>query len=191
MSRPREFDIDRALQLSMEVFWTKGFKSTSYEDLTSITGVKKQSLYGVFNDKRSLFLKALRLYREQSIGRLQEIENQETSPIEKLNAMRDLLLNGELESKGCLMVNSVLEFGTTDEQISSEAEMMQTGFKQIIERIIRSGQEQQLISNRFTSKELANYLNNSIVGLKVMEKSGSKREEIEAVLRTSFAMMLS
>ena len=191
MSRPREFDIDRALQLSMEVFWTKGFKSTSYEDLTSITGVKKQSLYGVFNDKRSLFLKALKLYREQSIGRLQEIENQETSPIEKLNAMRDLLLNGELESKGCLMVNSVLEFGTTDEQISSEAEMMQTGFKQIIERIIRSGQEQQLISNRFTSKELANYLNNSIVGLKVMEKSGSKREEIEAVLRTSFAMMLS
>ena len=73
MSRPREFDVDRALQQSMEVFWERGFKSTSYEDLTRTTQVKKQSLYCVFKDKRELFLKALALYRKRSIAMLEEV----------------------------------------------------------------------------------------------------------------------
>ncbi|AET58901.1 TetR/AcrR family transcriptional regulator [Paenibacillus terrae] len=190
MSRPREFDVDRALQQSMEVFWEQGFKSTSYEDLTRMTGVKKQSLYCVFNDKRSLFLKALALYREQSVGTLKEIEAQASSPLDKLDSLRHSLLGGKSGCQGCLMVNSSLEFGTDDEQVMRENELMFEEVQQILEKIIRSGQEQQLISNHFSSKELAAYLNNTILGVRIMEKSGSSHEQIEAVLRTSFAMML-
>ncbi|MFC0215939.1 TetR/AcrR family transcriptional regulator [Paenibacillus chartarius] len=191
MSRPREFDIDRALHQSMELFWTKGFKSTSFEDLTRTTQVKKQSLYCVFEDKRALFLKALALYRVQTIAVLEELSSQEVSPLIKLEAIRDVTLcrSNETHGRGCLMVNSSLEFGTGDEEVTREIEMMFTEVGQILEKVIRSGQEQQLITTRHTSQELAEYLRNALLGAKIMEKSGAPRERIDAVLRTTFALL--
>ncbi|MFB0841419.1 TetR/AcrR family transcriptional regulator [Paenibacillus oleatilyticus] len=191
MSRPREFDVDRALHQSMEVFWTKGFKSTSFEDLTRTTQVKKQSLYCVFEDKRALFLKALALYREQSISMLEELASREMSPLKKLEAIRDAKLcqGNETIRRGCLAVNTALEFGTDDKEVTREIEMMFAKVKQILEKIIRSGQEQQLITTRHTSQELAAYVNNALLGAKIMERSGASREQINAVLRTSFAML--
>jgi AcrR family transcriptional regulator len=192
MSRPREFDVDRALHQSMEVFWTKGFKSTSFEDLTQTTRVKKQSLYGVFDDKRSLFLKALALYRKQIIAVLEELVSQDDmSPIKKLEAIRDVTLCqcDETIRRGCLMVNSAMEFGTDDKEVKREVEMMFAEVEQILEKVIRNGQEQQLIKTRYTSKELAAYLNNALLGAKMMEKSGASRERIDMVLCTSFAMI--
>jgi TetR/AcrR family transcriptional repressor of nem operon len=190
MSRPREFDVDRVLHQSMEVFWTKGFKSTSFEDLTLTTGVKKQSLYCVFNDKRTLFIKALVHYREQSIAALEELEASDMSPLNKLESLCSSLLNDAAKYRGCLMVNSALEFGTEDELITCEVDQMFSKAEQVLEKIISSGQEQQLITTRFSSQELASYLNNAIFGTRIQEQSGASREQIEAVLRTSIAMIL-
>ncbi|WP_134685779.1 TetR/AcrR family transcriptional regulator [Brevibacillus migulae] len=191
MSRPREFDVDRALCQSMEMFWTKGFKSTSFEDLTRTTQVKKQSLYGVFKDKRELFLKALALYREQSVAMLEELASQEVSPLQKLKAICDAALypNEEAMRRGCFMVNTVLEFGADDQEINREAELMYSQVERILEKVIRSGQERQLITTRQSSKELAAFLNNALSGAKVMEKSGASREQIDEVLRTTFALI--
>ncbi|WP_341347715.1 TetR/AcrR family transcriptional regulator [Paenibacillus sp. FSL H3-0469] len=191
MSRPREFDVDRVLHQSMEVFWNQGFKATSYEDLTRITGVKKQSLYCVFKDKRSLFLKAMALYREQVVSKLKDIEALDSSPGDKLDALQHSLLDDETGCKGCLIVNASLEFGTDDEQVTREAKLMVEEMQLVLEKIISSGQKQQLISNRYTSIELASYLNNTILGVRVMQKSGLSREQIETVLRTSFGMIVS
>lgn len=193
MSRPREFDVDRALHQSMEVFWTKGFKSTSYEDLTRTTQVKKQSLYCVFKDKRDLFLKALALYREQSIVMLEELASREVSPLKKLEAICDATLyqNEETMRRGCLILNSALEFGYDDREVNREVTRMFDQVERILERIIRDGQEQGLITERQSCKELAVYLNNVLSGAKAMEKSGASREQIAAVLRTSLALMAS
>ncbi|CAG7614269.1 HTH-type transcriptional repressor ComR [Paenibacillus allorhizosphaerae] len=175
----------------MEVFWTKGYKSTSYEDLTRTTQVKKQSLYCAFEDKRALFLKALARYREQCIAGLEELISQDMHPLQKLEAIRGATLCqcNETMGRGCLMVNSSLEFGCNDEEVNREVKMMFVEVEQILEKVIRSGQAQQLITTRHTSKELAAYLNNALLGAKIMEKSGAPREQIDAVLRTSFALV--
>ncbi|MBB6730586.1 TetR/AcrR family transcriptional regulator [Cohnella zeiphila] len=193
MSRPREFDVDQALRQSMEVFWTKGFKSTSYEDLTRTTQVKKQSLYCVFKDKRDLFLKALALYREQSVAMLEELASREVSPLKKLEAVCDSTLyqNEETLRRGCLMVNSALEFGEDDREVNREVTLMFDQTERILEKIIREGQEQELVTNRRSGKELAAYLNNALSGAKLMEKSGASPEQIAAVLHTSVALMVS
>lgn len=193
MSRPREFDVDRALRQSMEVFWTKGYKSTSYDDLTRTTQVKKQSLYCVFKDKRDLFLKALALYREQSVAMLEELASREAPALERLEAICEVTLysNDDLMRRGCLMVNSALEFGTDDREVTREVEMMFAQVERILERVIRSGQEQRHITTRHTSAELAAYLNNALGGAKVLEKSGASRERIDAVLRTAFSLITS
>jgi len=191
MSRPREFDIDLALHQAMEVFWNKGFKSTSFEDLTRTTNVKKQSLYCAFKDKRAFFLKTLALYRELSITSLQECISQELSPLKQLESISDALLrpgNNDVQC-GCLMVNSMLEFGNEDEEVSNEIQLLLSHIEQFLERIIRSGQEQKLITTRFSSHDLAASLHNALLGARVLEKSGASKEQIQSILRTSFAMM--
>lgn len=191
MSRPREFDVDQALQQSMEVFWTKGFKSTSYDDLTRATNVKKQSFYCLFKDKKTLFLKALGLYREQNLARLKELASRNLSPLQKLDAISDAMLyrNNDSDCRGCLMVNSVLEFGAEDEEIAQEIKLMFDDVEQLLETVIRDGQENGYITDRLSSKELAAYLNNVWSGAKMMEKSGAADERIDVVLNAALALL--
>ncbi|WP_336743267.1 TetR/AcrR family transcriptional regulator [Paenibacillus sp. y28] len=183
--------MDRALQQSMEVFRTKGFKSTSYEDLTRATQVKKQSFYCLFKDKRALFIQVLRLYREQSIARLEKLASQDSCPLKKLKAITNASLrrDNETECGPCLMVNSIMEFGTEDKEIAREISLMLDELEQIIEKIVHSGQEQGLITTRLTSKEIAAYLNNVWSGAKVAEKSGASNERIDIALHAAFALL--
>ncbi len=87
------------------------------------------------------------------------------------------------------MVNSILEFGTEDQEVAKEIEVMLSNVEQILEKVIRTGQEQQVITNRRTSRELAAYLNNIFIGAKILEKSGASNEKIEMNLRTAFALL--
>ena len=68
MGRPREFDVDDALETAMELFWRKGYEGTSLTDLTEGMGITKPSLYGVFGNKEGLFLKALERYERTKMN---------------------------------------------------------------------------------------------------------------------------
>src|SRR5271170_1004733 len=57
--RPREFDIDEAVESAILVFRLRGYHGTSVQDLTEGTGLARGSLYKAFHDKRTLFLAAL------------------------------------------------------------------------------------------------------------------------------------
>ncbi len=62
MGRHREFDIDKALDAALSVFWQKGYEGTSLEDLSHVTGVARPGLYSAFGNKEALFRKALDRY---------------------------------------------------------------------------------------------------------------------------------
>lgn len=62
LGRPVGFDADEALLAAVNVFWAKGYDGASVKDLTEAMGINSPSLYGVFGDKRSLYLKAIERY---------------------------------------------------------------------------------------------------------------------------------
>jgi AcrR family transcriptional regulator len=62
--RPRSFDELEALGKATQVFWSKGYDGVTIDDLVAGMGVGRPSLYAVFGDKRTLFLRALRAYAE-------------------------------------------------------------------------------------------------------------------------------
>ncbi len=62
MARPRGFEPDDALAAIKDVFWRRGFDATSLHDIEQATGLKKQSLYRLYGDKRGMYLKALEHY---------------------------------------------------------------------------------------------------------------------------------
>jgi len=62
--RPRSFDEAEALQKATQVFWRKGYDGVTIDDLVAGMGVGRPSLYAVFGDKRTIFLRVLREYAE-------------------------------------------------------------------------------------------------------------------------------
>ena len=63
--RPRSFDERDALEKATQVFWTKGYDGVTIDDLVAGMGVGRPSLYAVFGDKRTLFLRVLKDYAEK------------------------------------------------------------------------------------------------------------------------------
>ena len=63
--RPRSFDERDALEKATQVFWSKGYDGVTIDDLVEGMGVGRPSLYAVFGDKRTIFLRILKAYAER------------------------------------------------------------------------------------------------------------------------------
>ncbi|RBH52962.1 MULTISPECIES: TetR/AcrR family transcriptional regulator [Pseudomonas] len=63
--RPRSFDEAGALEKATQVFRSKGYDGVTIDDLVAGMGVGRPSLYAIFGDKRTIFLRTLRAYAEK------------------------------------------------------------------------------------------------------------------------------
>ncbi|WP_189937155.1 TetR/AcrR family transcriptional regulator [Streptomyces sulfonofaciens] len=62
VGRPRQFDVDAALDAALEVFWRHGYEGTSLSELTDSMGINRPALYAAFHGKKELFFRALDRY---------------------------------------------------------------------------------------------------------------------------------
>jgi TetR/AcrR family transcriptional regulator, transcriptional repressor for nem operon len=117
MARPRTFDPDDVLLAARQIFWRKGYQSTSLDDITEATGLTKPSLYGAFGDKASLFLKVIDHYHDQLITRFERILSEAPNARAAVEAWFTNLLpvySGENGRNGCLSVNTMTDGGLDD-----------------------------------------------------------------------------
>ncbi len=120
MARPAEFDRADVLNKAMDVFWRTGYNATSVTDLVQATDLKPGSLYGAFNSKRGLFLEVIDNYANRSLARITQCMEESDSAINAIHIFFQRLAN-DIEcdkiGKGCLMVNTLLELATEDDEI--------------------------------------------------------------------------
>ncbi|MBF6124522.1 TetR/AcrR family transcriptional regulator [Nocardia brasiliensis] len=115
MGRPRRFDESGLLDAAIELFWSKGFDSTSVEDVSAVTGVGNGSIYAAFGNKKGLFLAAFARYCERRAQFVSETVRQ--APGSARSAVRALLRSviddcaAQPGRRGCLLINSIAELG--------------------------------------------------------------------------------
>ena len=120
--RPREFEREEALDKAMELFWSQGYEATGVAELCDHMGVGRQSLYNTFGDKESLFKEALRRYQIASLRPMVEILRGKGSGLENVYKILDIWqeTSAGVSQRGCLMANSIAEFGMREPRISAE-----------------------------------------------------------------------
>jgi TetR/AcrR family transcriptional regulator, transcriptional repressor for nem operon len=117
MARPRSFDPHDVLLAARQIFWRKGYQSTSLDDITEATGLTKPSLYAAFGDKASLFLTVLDHYHDQLIMRSERTLSEAPNARAAVEAWLTSLLpicSGEKGHNGCLSVNTLTDGGLND-----------------------------------------------------------------------------
>ena len=120
--RPRGYDEEQVLSKLVHLFWDKGYEATSLTDITTVTGLKKGSLYSLFGGKRDMYIKSLsryhRLYvdiacenlRDQSRGSaLSRLDEFLSAPIEAVVKNKD--------RTGCFLCNASAEIADKDADI--------------------------------------------------------------------------
>ncbi len=190
MARPREFDEDEALGQIMRVFWARGYEGSSFTDLTTAADVQKQSLYGVFGDKRSLFLKSLALYRTQVLSSARAVLTDGDSPLAGIARLLRFAAKTPAPKSGppgCLMANTALEIGLSDADVASELKQMFRATEALLIAAVKSGQERGEITTRFGSTAIGQSLANTINGLRILQNTGATPQHMKSVVDMALA----
>lgn len=191
MARPREFDRDAALDKALRVFWAKGFAATSTDDLREAMGIGRQSLYGAFGDKRTLYLEALDTYqRRTNSGHVRRL-TQPASPIEGIEALlAGLVADDDAErALGCMGVGSVGEFGVTDEALNTRRQKVGSLLHQRIRERVEEGQKLGELDQSLDVDQTATFIQMTMTGMQLAARAGSSLDGLKGMARFAVARL--
>lgn len=176
MARPREFDIDAALDRAMEVFWTKGYEGSSLQDLLGAMGIARGSLYKAFKDKRSIYLAALERYDDMIVQAAVDAltDSAVGDGAERirrfLEAACDAVALGN-DRRGCFLCNAAVDRAPADPAIEAKVVAMMKGLEHAIELAL---QESRQAKRWQTARRIrvARVIVNAYTGLRVLARAG-------------------
>jgi AcrR family transcriptional regulator len=183
MGRHREFDVEKALDAALCVFWRKGYEGASYADLTQATGVERPALYSAFGNKEALFRQALDRYYERYLDFLPEAL---LLPTARDVAAHILYSAAALHTRypshtGCLGINGVLAGSDEAEPVRQALiDARAAGEAQLRERFERARAEGDLPETA-RPDALAAFVMAVSHGMAVQAKAGFSRDMLEAV----------
>ena len=184
MGRPRSFDIDRALDRALAVFWRKGYEGASLSDLTKAVGVNRPSLYAAFGDKEALFRKVLDRYLKGPAAYTQEALREPTA-----RAVVERLLQGAADLNaaprnpgGCLMVQGALASGDASDSIRQELVACRAAGEAALRRRFQRAKSERDLPADTDPADLARYLATIIYGMAVQAAGGASRGELQHVV---------
>jgi TetR/AcrR family transcriptional regulator, transcriptional repressor for nem operon len=191
MSRQREFDEAKVLDLAVDCFWRTGYEATSVRDLASRMGITGTSLYNAFEDKRSLVRRALEHYLDESTRRRLAA----LGSLPPKAAIRQFLTTAierslaDDERRGCFLVNSALEVAPHDRElgvyIAERLGEIETFFAQLIRRAQAEGS----VPARRDADDIARLLLGITLGIRVLARARPERALLEGLVRPALALL--
>jgi AcrR family transcriptional regulator len=185
--RPREFDLDLALDRALELFWRNGYEGSSVNDIAEAMGVSKPSLYAAFGDKEALYLRALARYgdRQQSLhARVLDQEPDARRAIENLMlSVVDQIATPGMPS-GCMVVSGAWSCESPGVPASVKEALcnaLRAGARALEARLARAQRERQLPPD-VDVPALAVYFSTVLAGLSVQARGHQCSEVLRGVV---------
>src|SRR6201987_5005918 len=192
MARPREFDETAVLDAAIERFWQRGYEATAVRDLADEMNITGASLYNTFGDKRSLYVRALNRYLDQSFReRINRIEPS-LPPREAIIAFLQEIVKRSLTDKqrrGCMLVNSAVESAPHDAEFFDIVAVFLDEVERFFFRCVSNGQKDGTITKAHSAEDLSKSLLGILLGIRVLARVRPERKLLEGLLRPAFALL--
>ena len=191
--RPRTYLPEEALGKALDLFRKDGFAATSLDDLSVATGMNRPSLYGAFGDKRELYIKSYRRYREDSRAAMADIFKTASPIRERLQRMfsvaLEIYLSGEAGPRGCFTVMTAASDAIADPEIRGIVleglQELDKAFAACFRTAIANGE----LPATADPAALAGVASATIHSLAVRSRAGVPRADLEAIVRGAIDVM--
>ncbi|MFI9771926.1 TetR/AcrR family transcriptional regulator [Streptomyces sp. NPDC052415] len=186
MARPRQFDEQDALTAATELFWRRGYHATSVRDLGEELKLTPSSLYRTFTDKHTLFLRALDHYRAtESTQAQRRLDASDRAVREVLREWMLWLVTcpaADESGRGCFVVNTATELGTTDAQVQERTEAAFAVTRQVLHAVLAKGRERGELSTDLDIDAAVESLFTTVLGLRVRERAGHDLDRLTTAI---------
>ena len=175
----------------MNVFWRLGYEHTSLDALMREMGVAKQSLYDTFGDKRALYFKALRQYRDNDHARLRRLFASDQS-VKDGFAKILLGISGESREeheRGCLLLSANMGRDVKDKLIAEFLLDNQLKTEAIFTEAVQRAQASGEVSEKQDPVALGRFFVATIQGMRAMAKLHSNRKALEQVAKLALSTL--
>ncbi|MBR0838670.1 TetR/AcrR family transcriptional regulator [Bradyrhizobium liaoningense] len=172
--RPREFDMDTALDRAVRVFRERGYHATSIGDLTAAMRLATGSVYKAFRDKHAVFLAAFERY---TTLRQQQTSSAAARGANGRERLRNVLLSyvehsqGSEGRRGCLVVGSAVELSAVDPVVGARVNAQLKTNENFIAGLIREGLADGSIPRHVDVEDTARLMICITQGLRVVGKA--------------------
>ncbi len=184
MGRHREFDLDKALDAALTMFWQKGYEGTSFEDLTRVTGVARPGLYAAFGNKEALFRKALDRYDAKYMTFMSDAlgEPKVYDVIRRIleGSVKVQTLGGS--SRGCLGVNGAVACSDEAEPIRQELIARRNATEAALRARLKRARQEGDLPPSADCAMLAGYVMTVSQGMAVQAKAGASKATLAAIV---------
>ena len=192
MARTKDFDEDEVLQKAMNLFWHKGYNGTSMQELVDGLGISRSSMYDTFGDKHTLFMKALENYKKMATAEMKAIVDNAPTAKEAIRRMFEYTVAELLrddQHRGCFLVNAGVEMAPHDAEVSKMLCENDKQLEKYFNEAIKTGQSNGEISNEQSSHALAQFILNSIKGIRVTAKSGADKKVFRDIVEVTMRVL--
>ena len=172
--RPRQFDVDTALDQSLELFWRNGFAATTTRMLVAELELTPSSMYNAFGSKSDLMEAVLDKY----VARLEDgivarLDRPDAGTPELVQFLSDLVewISGD-NRQGCLLLNLLAESGTNDPKLVGRA----TAYRNRLRAVFTNA-----LSHHGAAAAVARAeaLLAGVLGLNIAARGGADRAELD------------
>jgi TetR/AcrR family transcriptional repressor of nem operon len=187
MARPREFDLDAALEQAMNLLWTKGYKATSLDELCAATGLSRSSFYAAFGSKRDLLLRTVERYVEQRSPSLIAILARPISVQDAFGALLDESIDQIVAGsgrRGCFLGNCAAELPRSDRSALAQVREGLGRTETIFREALIRGRARGELEPQADVNALARFLVAGIQGLRLVGKVNPDRAALKDVAST-------
>ncbi len=190
--RPREFDRNQALRQALELFWARGFETTSMSDLVAALGIASARIYAAFGSKEALFREAIELYEQDEGGFADRALAEEPSARAAIARLLDeavQLYTRPGQPLGCMVVSSAVNCSSDNDGVRQWlAEHRRARTASLVERLqaaVRSGE----LVGHSDATSLGHYYSTVLHGLSVQARDGASAEQLRKVVALAMGIL--
>jgi AcrR family transcriptional regulator len=179
MARPKQFDVDSAVEAAIAVFREHGFEGSSAQMLVDAMGIGRQSLYDTFDDKWGIYRAAVQRYSRDEVRTHAELLASRERAIDGIRAMLDRVA-GEAD-QACLGLGATVEFGCTRPELVKLREASSATLARAVKDALAKARAQGDVAADLDLDHLATFLITTISSIRLAARAGAGQEQIAAL----------
>jgi TetR/AcrR family transcriptional repressor of nem operon len=175
---------DRIVHEALRQFSTKGFMSTTINDILEAVGTSKGGFYNHFKSKEELFFAALsearKIWRQKNLAGLEHWDR----PLDKIKKILDnyrthYLPDSENFPGGCVFVALAVELNDQQPHLAKAVNEGFEGFKAMLKRLLDQEQQASALKNGVDTGVVAEMIFAGILGSCVAYTSDKSGEHLD------------